>query len=133
MLCIFIVARFTLDFFMKGPILEPLSGMPKYDELDPESLLASGGRLPIACSDQSSLELISGVSHSLSEELLRARSSIQNLARRLGDRAALLTIHGVGEKRVERLLTFLDPGGRCSKTLPYAPFSPKPQGTRPVR
>ena len=133
MLCVFIAARFAFDVAPRTSTYASISALTPYDELDPESILASGGRIPIACSDQSTLELISGVSHTLSEELLQARNSIQRLTRRIGERAALLTIHGVGEKRVEQLLTYFDPGATCSKTLPYAPFKPQPKRGPPVR
>jgi hypothetical protein len=84
-------------------------------QLDPESLLAQGGRLPLACADMFALELVPGVSDSLASELLRAGPRIINAAQKgHSQQAALQIAKGVGVQKSHILTRFISVDGPCA-------------------
>lgn len=90
---------------------------PSHD--DPESRLAMGEKLPLACADISNLELIKGISDSLADELLEKRYEIMRAALKESHLEAIKRARGVGEKTAVRLLTYLDLTAPCSITERY--------------
>lgn len=86
---------------------------------DPESRLAMGEKLPLACADISTLELIKGISDTLAFELLEKRYEIMRAARDGSHLEAIQRAHGVGKKTGEKLLKYLDLTTRCSITDRY--------------
>jgi hypothetical protein len=123
-----ITARFVVSH-ISGILTVPTYPIPT----DPESQLASGGKLPLMCADQSSLELISGVSSTLTAHLLRNREHLVREAIRSGERAALLSVPGIADKRVDTFLRYISFDHRCTRIEPYTLFDPSPTGRIPVR
>jgi len=89
---------------------------------DPESLLATGATLPLACADMWSLQLITGVSDRMAEELLLKRERIIAAAetRPLAD--ALQLARGIGKKTGVTLAKLLSTERVCRDEPPYMPF-----------
>ena len=78
-----------------------------------------GERLPLACADISSLELIKGISDTLAFELLAKRYDIMRAAVDTDDRNAIQKAHGVGAKTAEHLVRYLDLTTRCTVSTRY--------------
>lgn len=72
-----------------------------------------GLKLPLACADLWSLELLKGVSDRLALELIENRSAIIKAAADGSDLNAIQQAHGVGEKTAAQLLEYLDLTERC--------------------
>jgi hypothetical protein len=106
---------------------------PELPASDPESILATGGKLPLTCSDHFALELISGVSTTLTSELLKNRLKLRALATRVGERAAFLSVKGVGDKKRDILLRYISLLGSCRPKEAYDFFIPTPHPRHPVR
>jgi hypothetical protein len=100
---------------------------------DPESILATGGRLPLACSDHFALELISGVSTNLTSELLKNRFTLRALAAKEGERSAFLSVKGVGDKKRDTLVRYISLVATCRRAHEYTIFIPAPHPHHPVR
>jgi hypothetical protein len=92
---------------------------------DPESRLAMGTKLPLACADISSLELLKGVSDKLATELINSRSSILEKARTSSPFEALQLAHGIGSRTSLSLLRYLEVGEKCKGSDPYEPWPPE--------
>jgi hypothetical protein len=92
---------------------------------DPESLLATGQKMPLACADVASLELISGVSDRMAlgliEQYPRIATSIREGA---SAETALQLAHGVGPATAKKLLHYLDVSTPCTSNQSFEPFSP---------
>jgi len=80
---------------------------------DPEGRLAMGQKLPIACADVWSLELIKGVSDTLALELIEKRFDIMRAALNGSHQEAIQKARGIGDKTGERLLQYLALTERC--------------------
>ena len=78
-----------------------------------------GEKLPLACADISSLELIKGISDTLAFELLAKRYDIMRAAFDGNDYEAIQKARGVGVKTGEYLLRYLDLTTRCGVSARY--------------
>ena len=84
---------------------------PCAEQLDAESRLALGGKMRFESAEIYELELVPGISDSLAQNILRKKAAILFEAERLPEEKqskALELAHGVGEKRAESLLRYLD-------------------------
>jgi hypothetical protein len=86
---------------------------------DPESALAMGEKLALACADLSSIELIKGISDTLAFELLDKRHDIIRAALKGSQLDAIQRAHGIGAKTAEKLLPYIDLTAPCSVTERY--------------
>jgi len=89
---------------------------------DAETRLAIGSKLPLACADMSSLELLKGVSDRLASELIRNRTSILEKSKTSSPSEALRLAHGIGSQTSLRLSRYLELGGECEDKYPYEPW-----------
>lgn len=126
-----IPARLLL--LLEKPEVIPNSWLVAPSPDDPETRLAMGEKLPLACADIATLELIKGISDVLAFELLEKRYEIMRAALNETHLEAIQRAHGVGKKTGEKLLNYLDLTTRCSAKDPYevwegpthnAPYSP---------
>lgn len=110
-------------------VLRPTRNPPQFlVAADAESMLAMGDKLPLACADMASLELIVGVSDTLATELLAKRKEILRVAQRTNMHVALQVARGVGEKTATNLTKFLSATAKetCPNTMtPLVPFMPE--------
>lgn len=72
-----------------------------------------GQKLPIACADVWSLELIKGISDPLAVELIEKRFDIMRAALNGSHQEAIQKARGIGDKTGERLLQYLALTERC--------------------
>ena len=129
-----ILALFTLGHIHTATFDTPeATTSPELSTSDPESILATGGKLPLTCSDHFALELISGVSTTLTYELLKNRFTLRALATRVGEHTAFLSVKGVGDKKRDVLLRYISLLGRCRPKEEYDVFIPAPHPRYPVR
>ncbi len=128
LLILVVVLRFAIAILHQAEFMEHGS-VPT----DPESQLAAGRRLSLLCADQSALELISGVSTRLSSYFIKNRYQLARIAQQDGERAALLTVPGIAEKRVDTFLRYLSFERRCTDSEAYTPFSPPSHARIPTR
>ena len=129
-----ILAVLTLGHILAGTFDTPkLPANADLSASDPESILATGGKLPLTCSDHFALELISGVSTTLTYELLKNRFTLRALATRVGEHTAFLSVKGVGDKKRDVLLRYISLLGRCRPKEEYDVFIPAPHPRYPVR
>ena len=90
--------------------------------LDPESLLATGQTLSLACADLWSLQLLTGVSDNLAHEIFTQRDRIMAAASARPLSEALQLARGVGKKNAVELSQYLDTKPSCQATRPFKPF-----------
>ena len=128
MLILIIVVRFAISI-LPHPEFMDHGSVPT----DPESRLAAGKRISILCADQSALELISGISTKVSTYVIKNRYQLARVAQQDGDRAALLTVPGIAEKRVDIFLRYLSFERRCAFSEPHLPFTPPTHARIPTR
>jgi len=128
LLILIVVVRFAISILPQAEVTDQWS-VPT----DPESQLAAGRRLSILCADQSALELISGVSTRLSSYFIKNRYQLARIAQQDGERAALLTVPGIAEKRVDTFLRYLSFERRCTGSEPHLPFTPPTHARIPTR
>lgn len=111
---------------------QSVSPLPPFSHLDdPESLLATGQQIPFACADMWSLELISGVSDTLADELLERRESILLAARHAPPDVALQLARGVGATKGRELAKFISMQGACVKRQSLHIFTPTDDRSAP--
>jgi hypothetical protein len=92
--------------------LRPLALLPT----DAESIFARGDRLPLTCTDVSTLEMIRGISDGLAFQLVAARERVVNAyLQGEEDVIALQRVHGIGPATAERLLGFIRLDGYCAE------------------
>ena len=104
--------------------LEPLS-LALFHLTDPESLLATGQKLPLACADVASLELISGVSDRLALELIESYPKMHKaVAGGVSEEIALKLAHGVGESKAKTLAHFISISESCTQNIRFERFEP---------
>jgi len=72
-----------------------------------------GLKLPLACANVWSVELIKGVSDTLALELIDKRFEIMRAAFNGSQIDAIQRARGVGAKTAQQLLRYLDLTGRC--------------------
>jgi hypothetical protein len=115
-LCVLILLTFLgvriSSFFSPSPRFDPAWLNPPVHD-DPEGRLAIGLKLPLACANVWSVELIKGVSDTLALELIDKRFEIMRAAFNGSQMDAIQRARGVGAKTAQQLLRYLDLTGRC--------------------
>jgi competence protein ComEA len=94
--------------WLRGPQGEPVYGPPS--RMPPRRLLAAQVRLDLATATQAELEALPDIGPHLAQRIVAVQQA--RAARGeppLRTRAELLRVAGIGERKLERLLPFLNP------------------------
>jgi len=104
----------------KGTLTPPAYHFIERWDADPETQIAQGGQLALACADLFGLELIPGISDTTGRAFLELQKK-----RQLKDHVTLQDVHGIGEKKAAALAPYLSIDRPCAKLVDgFEPFEP---------
>ncbi len=86
------------------------------EALDAETVFSLGLRLPLTCTDLSSLELIPNLSNRVAERVVAQRMKIARDAGVIGLHEALKKVFGIGDATSKKLLDYINPSAVCAES-----------------